>query len=305
MPILKNVKVDFQVTGWCSEQPPKNKLKKLIVEQLERTPKTIKQITDTLYDIDENRVIFLTDYYNQKYKRVVSEGLKEVERKYLVDSSHSDTFIGISKNGKNWLYIVRGIEIMTDQGHFLAAGISDQFLFKPIHTKYKGGPNLRRALTWAKEKDALIIASHPLSEYHKWKSPIVSGLLYIVGDPSGMHLGLDELNIRKYADFFDALEKHSLSMSLKQRLKVEALAQELHIPTVVNTDGTLDLALTSYNFFREIDFSSRERLRQSVREGLKHERGNYSICKIGNGNSNLLEKIKHIAINLIHNREYY
>jgi len=285
---LTNVGIDFHRNGWLIEKLPKlSKIRlrhgflpqptglttRLAQTFLENHPKTPKYIADNLFQ-EENRGLVLLDYYDfesegkgRKWTNITKkESLDELEQDgYELNTDHLETFLGITKNqGNSWLYLIRGTEAPTLDGHLIAAAIPKTLHFEEHHTKYRGGPSFREKLKEATEEDALVIIPHPLST----EGRLTKAILLAVEDPSN-HLGLQEETIRTYAQHIDALEEYSLSMSKDQRQKVKTLAKELNLPLVANSDLPINAGFASYNMFPEIDFTSPESLRGSIRTSLK------------------------------------
>ena len=187
---------------------------------------------------------------------------------------------------------------MCKEGHLIAAATNTPM--NPEESWYTHGPSLSRILEREKGR-AILIPSHPL---FKGSLP-VNLLLSAIREPSGTNLGIQEGDLRKYSEYWDALEAWSLSMSMEQSAKVSALAGELKKPTVSNSDSTIENAFTSHNLFRFLDFSSPEDLRQSIRDGLSRENDNACVEIRGQPKQGLKDKVFHILGNIIQNRRYF
>lgn len=297
---LKDVKTDFHVTGWTVEVPPKNELKRRILTSFDAFPKSLVTVANTLYNNEENRAIFLLNYYQPKYENLIT-GLKDAEKEgYQINSDHKDTFIGLTKNDKNWLYIIRGFESMCRQGHIIVAGTS-----QPVnhvddrYMTFNNGPDLEETLKYAEAHDALVIVPHPMPEF----GLPAKAVLRVLNETSGTKLGLDRETIEKNVGYIDALEKYSLSMSQVQTEKTKILARDLNIPTVVGTDNDkLKEVLSSYNSIDEIDFSSPEAMRGKLRDSLKNHKYHSVIKPV---NTPLQDKVEHILINVLQHRRNF
>lgn len=302
MDLLSKIQIDFHVSGWVSESPPKSKLIKYLVNHLDSKHKTLASVADKLSYHASDRAIFLLNYFQPKYERVVDEGLEEVKKQgYEVKSNHKETFIGLRKKNMPWLYIIRGYEIMSDRGHVILGGIPDKFPFEEAH--YTHGPKLEDVLKWGKDKDALIIPSHPLHD-SPFEKALLKGLALIgKRDPSGINLGLSEDDLYDLKDYFDAIEYASLSVSENQSKKIRNLAGILHKPALANSDGTIESAFSEYNHIHKYDFSTPEMMRKTIRTAL-NSRNNFRPV-IRNNRERHSEKAKHFLLNLLQTRDNF
>ncbi len=300
---LENVKVDFQVSGWISENAEKTRfgyIGKGLIKYLEPHPKTLIYIAEKLYSRDENRVIFLLNYFMPKYERIVSEGSENCKiNGFSLDDNYLDTFLGLTKNkGKSWLYIVRGIEYLCNEGHVIAAATDTKI--RPKETYYSNGPSVKEIIKKEKNK-SILIPAHPL-----FNGNLLTNLtLKYIHEPSGINLGIQEDKLRKYSSYWDALEANSSSMTFKQTKEVEKIAEELGLPTISDSDGDLEMALGSCNLFSFVDFSNPEKLRKSLIDGLNKRNGNnyHEIRKLESGL--FIHKLKHLFINILQKRKYF
>jgi len=300
--ILNNVQVDFHNHGWRSTLPENHlsrvglgKLGELIINKL-ASPKEI-----SMPPLDRNKVLFLLDYFYPKYDRMTSDlGLKNFEKGgFELYTEHKSSFIGITdKERKKWFYIVRGVEMLTDNGHVISAGTSQAYRFETPKDCYYPGPSLEAKLKQAKDNDAIIIPPHPLSNLSFFEKFILKS---IVRDPSGPTPGLSEKNLREYADYWDAIEVFSSSMSEEQSERAEKIAEGLNIPTVANSDGPFFLSFHSYNLFEQIDFSNPEKMRESIRQGLTNQKYKKIKQPFGEDKS---EAIKHLLISFLQRKQY-
>lgn len=301
---IKNVKVDFQATGWVVE---KNKparfgaLSRWFIDRTERFDKSIASTLEHAYQEGENRAMVLTDYFQPKYERVVNDKILPVLKRfgYEVHDDNKDTVVGFTKDeGKSWLYLVRGKEYLCREGHLLAIGTPRSL---PTQKSwYRHGPKLEDVLKFEKDQDAVLIPSHPLSKFGLG----VKTILIAIGEPSGTNLGLKEETIRKYTRYFDALEAYSLSMDSEQTAKVEKLSMELGLPTVSNTDADLKSSFLAYNTFEFVDLTNPQGFRNSIRAGLNRQ-GNKHKEHRGTFTKSTADKIKHILLNVAQSRKYF
>lgn len=303
---VENVKVDFQSTGWVVEKDRPARfgpLSRRFIAKTEDFPKSLHGIADFAYREESNRAMVLLNYYQAKYERVVEEGLAEVKKHGIeAHDDHRDTFVGLTRNkGKSWLYVIRGREYLCREGHLIAAATPTSMPTQPEW--YKHGPKLEDVIAFEKERDAILIPSHPLSKFG------LAGKLVLraIREPSGTNLGLGENAIRKHAKDFDALEAYSLSMSPKQTEAVDALATELGLPTVSNTDKDIRANFEFFNLFDWLDFTNPEALRQSIRAGLKRQGNNYREVRgaPGEKHSSFGEQIAHILLNVMQGRQNF
>ena len=308
--ILKDVNVDFQVTGWLSENPDKTRfgpIGRAILKKADpHSRSSLKDVVDALYVPGENRVACLMNYYQPKYERVT--GSREIGETILiediiynnkcdVDDSHVDTFLGITKDaGKSWLYLVRGIEYMCREGHVLAVATNTPM--NPEESWYTHGPNLKDIVEKEHSKGTILIPSHPLSQFGFGAKAILKA----IKEPSGTNLGIQAQDLEKYAEFWDALEYYSLSMDVEQSNRVRNISYDLKLPFVCNSDGTLDTAFVFKNIFKEIDFSSPENLRAGIRKGFEEK--SFQQCT-GQFKTPLVDKIWHILGNVAQDRRYF
>ncbi len=301
---LKNAKVDFQATGWVVEKDRPARfgaLSRWFVNRVEGFGKNVASILERVYHKGENRVMVLTDYYQPKFQRVVNDNLVTALGRVGVGvhDDYKDTFTGFTKNGgRSWLYLVRGKEYFCREGHVLAVGTPTSLPAE--RSWYRHGPKLEDVLKFEKDQDAILIPSHPLSKFGFG----VKAILLAIGEPSGTNLGLQENTIRKYADYFDALEDYSLSMDSKQTKRVQELARELKLSTVSNTDADLRSSFSTYNTFDLVDLTNPQKFRDSIRAGLKGE-GNKHVEHRGEFVKSLRDKITHILLNVAQSREYF
>lgn len=301
---LNNVKVDFQATGWVVEKDRPARfgaLSRWFINKTEGFGKNIASILESVYHKGENRVMVFTDYYQPKFERVVNDELVTALDRigFGVQDDYRDTFVGFTKDdGKSWLYLVRGREYFCREGHLLAVGT--QTSLPAEKSWYRHGPKLEDVLKFEKDQDAVLIPSHPLSRFGLG----VKAILLAIGEPSGTNLGLQEDTIRKYTDYFDALEAYSLSMDSGQTKRVEALSRELKLPTVSNTDADLKSSFLAYNSFDFVDLTNPQNFRDSIRAGFRKE-GNKHREHRGEFVKSLKDKIMHILLNVAQSREYF
>lgn len=302
---LQDVKVDFQVSGWVVEKDKPARfgpVSRWFARKVEPFQKTIATIADSLYQPGENRAIGLLNYYQPKYERVVREGIDIAKKSgFEVDDNHPDVFLGLTDDsGKSWLYIIRGREYLCQQGHLMAIGTPISMHDRPEFYSYARGPGLEEVIKFEQGNGAILIPSHPLPRL----GLATKAVLRLIGEPSGTRLGLDEDTIRKHAKDFDALEAYSLSMNDEQTKRVENLARELGIPTVSNSDDELDGNFAQHNQFSWLDFGNPEKLRESIRTGLRNKNNTHEeyrgVYKRPTG-----EKILHILLNVIQSRRYF
>lgn len=302
---LKNVKVDFQATGWVVEKDRPARfgaLSRLLIDRTEYFKKDIVSILEYVYRTGENRVMVLGNYFQPKYERVVNDSLvTALERNTAaeINDEHKDTFLGITKDkGRSWLYLVRGKEYFCEEGHVIAAGTPTSLPTEDAW--YKHGPKLEDVLRFERDNDSIIIPSHPLPKLGLG----VKAILLAIGEPSGTNLGLNETTIRKYAGYFDALEAYSLSMDAEQTNRVEKLAQEIGLPTVSNTDSDLRTSFKVHNTFDWVDLTNPQTLRDSIRAGLRNQ-GNRIEQNRGKAEKYTMDKINHILLNVAQSRKYF
>jgi len=304
--IIQDAKSDMQVQHYVSKDPRKGyfgPISKILINILEPPrKKNLSYIVNTIYSQDENRMTTFSEYIKPEYTKLIERDLKEVEKDgYKIYDDHKDTFVGFTANeGKSWFFLVKASEIMAREGHVTLMGIPERFPFKEENYWYNQGPKLNELLPWGKDKDAIIFPTHPLSKVNV----VQTAILKVSTHPSGPYLGIQEENIFHFRDFWDAIEKYSLSMSPEQISQVEELAGRLNIPAIVNTDSPTDKSLTSYTQFSSLDFSSPERLRASMRGCLRNNDYETHIQRLGTIES-LWDKASHIGINLLQNRKYF
>ena len=300
---LSDCKVDFHVSGWISEVKPEKGFSKILAELIEPHPKTLKYITDNLYSSSSNRVVFLVNYFQPKYERLKGQAISLTNQGYEIDDNNIDTFIGITNNRKDWMYLVRGYEIMSDRGHVIIAGIKDVYPFENSHYTY--GPNLEKVLSWATKKEALTIPAHPLHTNYLEKSLLASLALAGRRDPSGLSLGLSQETLEEFRDDFDAIEAFSLSISPSQSRRIREFAKKIDKPILANSDGTIMSAFSSYNEFGSIDFTSPESMRDSIRQALLSREKVKPIYVQETDGSRLKEKVLHFFMNFVQERENF
>ena len=190
-----------------------------------------------------------------------------------IDDSNKETFLGITKNkGDSWLYLCKGHELLPNQGHVLALG-ADYHPRYNFPQNYSDGPHLEEKLKEAKDNDAIIVPPHPLPNLTNLEKFY---LKYIAKDPSGKNLGLNEEEIRKSRDYFDAIEIKSSVIDNNQTERIEKLSKELELPPVYTSDGNMAETFTHYSTFDWIDFSSPKKIRESFRKAFNNDGNSYS-----------------------------
>ena len=296
---LRNVKVNFQNTLWVSEKTPESKISRFVMNLLEPFPKELSYVVNSLYRDDSNSLEFICDYYQPKFARITDDkSLLQLEKEGYeldVDPTKNRALVGFTKDsGKSWLYLAHGYEIFAYEGHMLALGLPVNVLqFKKGEWNYPG-PRLDDKLFQLRNYNFLRIAPHPLAEI----SIIQRFLLRAFRDPS-RYFGLTASFIREHAGEFDALEGYSLSMAPTQIKRVRDLAKKLNLPLVCSSDTSIsDYAREVYTLIQEIDFSSMEKVNESIREQIKS--GNIILYK-GNQISKgqvAKERMKHILLNV-------
>lgn len=252
-----------------------------------------------MYRENSNSLEFICDYYQPKFERITDDkSLLQLEKEGYeldVDPTKNRALVGFTKDkGKTWLYIAHGYEIFAYEGHMLALGLPTNALsFKAGEWNYPG-PRLDDKLSQLREYDFLRIVPHPLAEI----SIFQRFLLRAFRDPS-RYFGLTESVIREHAGEFDALEGYSLSMTPAQIRRVQDLAKKLDLPLVCSSDtGISDYSKEVYTLIQEIDFSSMEKVNESIREQLRSgniilHRG-YQISK----SQVAKERMKHLLLNV-------
>ncbi len=271
MPIkLRNVKVNFQNTLWVGEKPPANIASRLLARLLEPFPKELSYVVNNLYRADSNSLEFVCDYYQPKFERITDDrSLLQLESEgyeISVNPNKNRALVGFTKDkGKSWLYLAHGYEIFAYEGHVLALGLPTKALrFKEGEWDYPG-LRLTEKLSQLEDYNFLRIAAHPLAELSILQRVILRSLR----EPS-KYFGLTEQFIKEHAKEFDALEGYSLSMTPTQIKRVRDLSRELGLPLVCSSDtGISDYAREIYTLLQEIDFSSIEKVNESIRSQLK------------------------------------
>ena len=300
---LKKIKIDFHRNGWVVQKPFENRFFRFFLDKwIENHPKNLLYIADNLYQLGENRAIFLLDYFYQKYKHITSDGgLTELERNgFELHSDHRDSFVGMTADGgKGWLYVFNGREVMSDKGHFMIGCLPvDSFPVTKEQCYYPNGIKLEDALRRASDLDALIIPTHPIPRIGLFSKAFMK----IIKEPSGARIGLGRKELIFYRDYFDAIESRSLSMSSLQTLEVEGVAGLIDKPTVFNSDAPVYEGMLSCNLFESVDFSSPEKSRESIRKGLSE--GEYETLFVPPRRKGR-EVLEHALINLLGKREEF
>lgn len=299
---LDNVKVDFQATGWVVENTDSSRfgrLGKRLARAIEPFQKSVAGIVNHAYKEGGNKAVCLVNYYQPKYQNVVlGSDLSLLKRNGFAtfNEDHRDTFVGLTLDRVNWLYLIKGREYLCEEGHLLAIGSP---VSMPTQERwYTRGPKLEDVIKFEKDNGSILIPSHPLPRLGLG----VKALLKLIREPSGTRLGLDEETIRRHAKDFDALESYSLGMDDSQTQRVEDLARELGIPTVSNTDSNLQSSFAAYNLFDQLDFSDPESLRSSMRKGLRD--GTYKPQRKG-FKTQTKDKVLHILLNILYSRRNF
>ncbi len=250
---IKKVKADLHTHGFCGWSTGFGQsVMRLFGDSSERD---LWAVSDRCFNEGVNTLIGFVNFNDTRYEGLVNTRKGILPKGYGIYDDYKESFIGVHNRFRDiWNFIMRGQEIPTEKGHVLVLGGDKNIEHRQFEDVIKS----------AKDMDALRIADHALAEFG------LLGKVYdIVTGNHGRRLSLGKENLKRYAQDFDAMEVGNSNFHNLVE-ESEDVAKRLDLAKVYTSDShNLSCMFSSNMVFGNLDFSSPEKLRGSLRERLR------------------------------------
>ncbi|MFH1290495.1 MAG: PHP-associated domain-containing protein [Nanoarchaeota archaeon] len=214
----------------------------------------LKKLLSTLFKKSTEKTLLVLGITNSNdnrhYEQIVSL-TKSLPKTYRANYAHKDYFVSLEyKNRK--IYLIKTDEIGTDKGHILIVGFKGRIKKR----------SLKEILKEAKKQKCVIIANHPLHEFHVPH--------FLLEKIFGLHrsIGLTKSELKKYQKSFDAVELNSYFPEDWERIK--QFAKKNKLPFVSDSDAHfIDEIFKSWYETSDLDFSSPRKFKKALKKSLK------------------------------------
>jgi predicted metal-dependent phosphoesterase TrpH len=228
--------------------------------------KDSRDIDNILGSIESSEIngISLVNFNDRRYEGFTDSARNRKTGKYTFKNEISNAIIFENQDNGKLLKIIKGQEVNTDKGHVLFLG---QDYGVNIYPKIK----LENSLEQGKQNNLVIIADH-------WWS----------------NNGISKNNLIKYQNYFHGFEEFNGNYEKLKTKRIQGIKQKTGLNSIVSSDSHMleDIGNAYIEFYEDIDFSSSEDLKNSLKERIKSGKFENHIKK----RNPISSKVKHIAL---------